>query len=171
MTVNLTPTPVVLPGAVAIPADGDAVNSAGIAAYMQPALNGIKYTQDNITTKFLTAGSLASTPANMGFDFNLQAWNVVSDASVGGRFIGRRQLSVYAMPDSDQTVLAKNYDVISVYYGTVLTLNRTVTIDPTGCGEGDVLQVFNNNSIRTLIVNGVSPAGQQLQSTSSGVPG
>ena len=49
MPVNLNPTPVNLPAAVAIPADGELVNSASVAPYVQTAINGIAWLRSVLT--------------------------------------------------------------------------------------------------------------------------
>ena len=63
MTVPLTPASAVLPATVSVPAPGEAVNSAGIQAYVQTIVNAISYAT-NIALKFVNGGVI-STTANL----------------------------------------------------------------------------------------------------------
>ena len=67
MTVSLTPTAVDIPASVAVPADGELVNSASVQGYVQPILNGIKYAS-NLVSLFVTGGV-----ANIVGTLNLQS--------------------------------------------------------------------------------------------------
>ncbi len=63
MTVPLTPTSVPLPATVSIPADGESVSSASVAAYAQPMLNAIKSNKDIID--ILKSGGTINPSANL----------------------------------------------------------------------------------------------------------
>lgn len=103
MTVTLTPTPVVLPATIVIPADGESVNSASVALYVQPMLNAQKYAEpvvDAFTTgahQVLTGSSYIETPT--GSDLRINGIDCAATVDGGGvSCIGAGGLTVTTGP-------------------------------------------------------------------------
>jgi hypothetical protein len=133
MTVPITPVPVRLPATVAIPADGESVNSAGVAAYVQTLANAIEYNQpvNDIWVADLTSPSAHNAVYNGTFS---------SGSLIANDYYGGRLLRYYSLT-ADVTLVAKNYDVIATYGN--LAAARTLTLDNTGITDGYEMLVSN----------------------------
>lgn len=133
MTVPITPVPVRIPATVAIPADGESVNSASVAAYVQTLANAIEYSK---LTVDIWHDDLTSPAAhNAIYDGTLTVTELNADDYRGGRLLR------YHTVTADATLLATDWDVIAAYGG--LASYKTITIDNTNITDGYELTVSN----------------------------
>jgi hypothetical protein len=162
---TLTLTEALLPdhNHLSIPSDTDLADSASIASYMQPVGNSLAYCEK--VARMWYDGITSPATYNIHFQGVFGAGSVYSDTGLGGR----RQLIYRSLTDANATVVGKDYDVITVFYSTTITADRTLTIDATGAIDGYELWICNATNVHSLVVTGdVAPTMQMLRKTTDG---